>query len=197
MLEVFGEQLRKPSGLFGRVVSRMMNLRNREFYQKMISQLDIQKGDRIYEIGYGPGMGIQMIAEKRADCTVSGIDFSELMVQSASKRNKKFIDAGRVNLTYGDLLTEDVIQGKYDKIFCVNVVYFWDDLVSVFQKIHSMLAQEGKFCIFMTPAEDLNKGFASGFNKYSFEEVASALKEAGFNQIEYILDKGYYIRSQK
>lgn len=197
MLEAIGKQLRRPSGLFGRIVSRMMNARNRKFYKRMISEMRIQKGDRVYEIGYGPGIGIHMIASSISDCTISGIDFSELMVKMASKRNKKFIDAGRVTLKYGDLITADATGERYDKIFCVNVIYFWKDLKPVFQKIHSMLSSEGSFCIFMTPSEDLEGGFAVEFNKYSIEEVVDALKESGFKNVRYKREDGYYIHSYK
>lgn len=197
MLESIGKQLRKPSGLFGRVISRMMNARNRKFYFRMISEMRIQNRDRVYEIGFGPGIGIQMIASNISNCTISGIDFSELMVKMASKRNKRFIDEGRVHLKHGDLLTADTSGERYDKIFCVNVIYFWKDLKPVFQKIHSMLSSEGSFCIFMTAAEDLSGGFAVEFNKYSIEEVVAALREAGFKNVRYKLDNGYYIHSYK
>lgn len=197
MLEALGQQLRKPSGLFGRVVSRMMDARNRNFYLRIISEMRIQNGDRVYEIGYGPGLGVHMIASKISDCTISGIDFSELMVKMASKRNKRFIEEGRVSLKYGDLLTADTTAERYDKIFCVNVIYFWKDLKPVFQKIHSMLSGEGSFYIFMTPAKDLDGGFAVEFNKYPIEEVVAALKESGFKNVRYKLEDGYYIRSNK
>jgi SAM-dependent methyltransferase len=197
MLEAIGKQLKKPSGLFGRIISRMMNARNRKFYFRMISEMRIQNRDRVYEIGYGPGIGIQMIASNISNCTISGIDFSELMVKMASRRNKRFIDAGRVKLKYGDLITADTSGEHYDKIFCVNVIYFWKDLLPVFQKIHSMLSSEGSFYIFMTPAKDLDGGFAVDFNKYSIEEVVAALKESGFKNVRYKLEDGYYIHSNK
>lgn len=197
MLEAVGRQLKRPSGLFGRIISRMMNARNRKFYFRMISEMRIQNRDRVYEIGYGPGIGIQMIASNISNCTISGIDFSELMVKMASKRNKRFIDEGRVHLKHGDLITADTSEEHYDKIFCVNVIYFWKDLKPVFQKIHSMLSSEGSFFIFMTPAEDLSGGFAVEFNKYSIEEVVTALRDAGFKNVRYKLDNGYYIHSYK
>ena len=197
MLEALGQQLRKPSGLFGRVVSRMMDARNRKFYLRIISEMHIQNGDRVYEIGYGPGLGVHMIASNISDCTISGIDFSELMIKMASKRNKRFIAEGRVHLKYGDLITANTTGEHYDKIFCVNVIYFWKDLKPVFQKIYSMLAGEGSFYIFMTPAQDLDGSFAVEFNKYSIEEVVAALKESGFKNVRYKLEDGYYIHSNK
>lgn len=180
------------------MVAKMMDIRNREFYKKMITELDIKSGDNIFEIGYGSGLGIELIAEHSADCSIYGIDFSELMFQEASKRNKKYIETAKVQLSYGDLLTANLENRKYDKIFCINVIYFWNELNQVFEKIYAMLNNEGRFCIFMTPEKEIkNLKFAEDFNKYSIEEVCSALKNAGFKSVTYKLDKGYYILSIK
>lgn len=198
MVESYGKQLRKPSGLFGRMVSIMMNMRNREFYKKIIPELEIKSGDKIYEIGYWPGLGINLIARDRVDCSINGIDFSELMYHNASNRNKKFIDKGIIGLTYGDFLILEDEKERYDKIFCVNVIYFWSDWTRVFEKIYSMLKDQGIYCIFMTPKTEFEKlKFAKDFNKYSIERVESELKKAGFKDVKYKLDTGYYIKSRK
>lgn len=198
MFKALGKQLRKPSGLFGRLVSIMMEKRNRAFYEKILKELDLKSGDKIYEIGYGPGLGINLMANKTIDCSVYGIDFSELMYIKASKRNKKFIDTGIVNLRCGDFVTSDIDHEKYDKIFCVNVIYFWSDLTKVFEKIYAMLRDGGVYMIFMIPGKEFEKlKFAEDFFKYPVEKVESELKKVGFKCVEYKLDKGYYIKSIK
>jgi ubiquinone/menaquinone biosynthesis C-methylase UbiE len=198
MIKTLGEQLRKPSGLFGRLVAKMMEMRNKEYYKKIISKLDIKEGDKIFEIGYGPGLGISLLANNTINCPISGIDFSDLMYNKATKRNKKFIDNGIVNLRYGDLLTVDINQETYDKIFCVNVIYFWSDLNIVFEKIYSILNTGGIYCIFMTHEKEIGKlKFTKDFCKYSIEKVETELKKAGFKSIEYELDNGYFIKSVK
>ena len=198
MLKALGKQLRKPSGLFGRLVSIMMDYRNRAFYEKILNELDIKSGDKIYEIGYGPGLGIKLMAKKAIECSIYGIDFSELMYIKATNRNKQFIDAGIVNLRYGDFLSSDIDHEKYDKIFCVNVIYFWSDLTIVFEKIYSMLNNDGIYCILMIPEKELEKlKFAEDFIKYSIERVEFELRKVGFKSVEYNLDKGYYIKSIK
>jgi cyclopropane fatty-acyl-phospholipid synthase-like methyltransferase len=198
MFSALGKQLRQPSGLFGRLVSIMMDRRNRAFYEAIIKDLDLKSGDRIYEIGYGPGLGINLIANSITGCSIEGIDLSELMYNQAAKRNMKFVDAGIVNLRLGDLLNSAVDNEQYDKIFCVNVIYFWSDLAIVFDKIYEMLSDGGRFCIFMTPENELEKlKFAEDFFKYSIGSVESELKKAGFKSVEYKLDKGYYIKAIK
>jgi len=198
MYKELGEQLRKPSGIFGKLVAKMMDRQNREFYEKIVRELELKRGDKIYEIGFGTGLGISLIASKKPDCTIHGIDFSELMVHKATQRNQKFIDEGIVNLKYGDFVTTVIDLLRYDKIFCVNVIYFWSNLNIVFQKIHSMLKKDGIYCIFMTSDKDItNRKFAEDFLKYPIGQVEEALLKAGFKSVEYKLDKGYYIKARK
>jgi cyclopropane fatty-acyl-phospholipid synthase-like methyltransferase len=84
MFKLVGKQLRKPSGFFGRLVSKGIEIKNKGFYEKIIKGLDIKGGEKIFEIGYGSGLGINSIANKY-NCTVGGIDFSELMYNKAVK----------------------------------------------------------------------------------------------------------------
>ncbi len=198
MFTTLGAQLRKPSGFFGKMVSKMMDTRNRKYYEKMITELDVKKDEKLYEIGYGPGLGICMIMNSGVACTIDGIDFSDLMYHTATKRNLKFINRGTVNLKYGNLLTADINCKTYDKVFCLNVIYFWDDLNIMFKKIHAMLKDGGIYYVFMDHEKKLNKlKFAQNFCKYTIEEVESALRKAGFGSIEYKMYYGYYIKAKK
>ncbi len=176
----------------------MMEFRTRGSYKVIIGKLSPRQGEHILEIGYGPGLGIYRIANSFPGCLISGIDFSELMYHKASKRNKKFIDNGTVHLQYGDVLTLDPGKDKFDKIFCVNVIYFWNDLNLAFTRIFNMLGEKGEFLIYMDHKDSLEKAkFLADFCKYPVEEVESKLKYAGFTNIEYTLDKGYFISARK
>jgi len=199
MLRFIANQFRKPSGFCGRLVSRIMIKGNSSAYDKIIPALTVQKGDKILEIGYGPGLGIERIASEY-DCTISGIDFSELMFREASKRNKKFIADKKVELAFGDLLSSDIGSDKFDTVFCVNVVYFWDDLNLPFAKILQALKNGGVFCIYMvTPEFMATMKFTKGeiFNKYPVEEVMRCLEKSGFKNIERLYGKGSVIRCRK
>lgn len=194
MANLLGSQLRKPTGIFGRLVAKMMERRNKAYYAHIIRELAVSPGDRIFEIGYGPGLGVYQIASS-GDCIVHGIDFSSLMHKEASRRNRKFISKGQVALHYGDLLTATPAQTPYDKVFCVNVVYFWSDLSKAFGCVHAMLAPGGSFLIFMAGSAYLNSlPFTADFCKYSIETVVDNLKSAGFDQVSFTENDGYYIR---
>lgn len=201
MLRAFiASQFKKPTGLFGIFSANRMVKINQGNYDRLISDLELQPQDKILEIGYGPGIGIRMIAEQCTTCTIHGIDFSGLMHKRASNYNKSHIDEGRVQLQHGDFLTAAVVINDYDKIFCLNVVYFWNELNSPFTKVYSLLKEGGWFHIYMADKNSLVKMNTpdSVFNKYSIEQVEEALKQTGFTVVEHTKEKnGHYIKAGK
>jgi cyclopropane fatty-acyl-phospholipid synthase-like methyltransferase len=199
MIRLIGNQFKKPTGLFGKVISRKMIKGNKPEYDIIIPELDIKPNDRLLEIGYGPGLGVNRIASDY-DCFISGIDFSYLMYKEATKRNKKHIEKKKVELHYGDFLKSELTANEYDKVFCLNVIYFWDKLDIPFTKINKTLKEGGLFCMFMVDINFLNKfKFTKDdiFNKYTIEQVINELKSAGFNDINYKFDIGYIIKCRK
>jgi cyclopropane fatty-acyl-phospholipid synthase-like methyltransferase len=170
---------------------------NKANYEKLIKDLDLQPGDKLLEIGYGPGLGINMIAKACTSCIIHGIDFSKLMYQRARRYNKQYLDDSSVLLQYGDFLKTPVVSSEYDKIFCLNVVYFWNELQEPFKKVLSLLKAGGTFYIYMADRDALKKAPDAVFNKYSIEQVVDALKSVGFANVEHYSEKGYYIKAKK
>jgi cyclopropane fatty-acyl-phospholipid synthase-like methyltransferase len=153
--DFIASQFKRPTGVFGIFSSNLMVKNNQKNYHKLIRDLDVQAQDKVLEIGYGPGVGIQMIAERCSTCSIHGIDFSKLMYKRASKYNKVYIDSGRVELQHDDFLKVPVVHSDYDKIFCLNVVYFWNELNGPFEKVFSLLKKGGSFHMYMADKNTL------------------------------------------
>lgn len=122
------------------------------------------------------------------------------MYKRASKRNHRFIKNDRVHLIQGDFLETELSTTGFDKIYCINVIYFWDDLHKPFEKVNSLLKEDGEFCIYMAGKDELNKAkFTKDgiFNKYSIGQVANALKSSGFHEVDHNFRKGYFIKAKK
>lgn len=188
-----GKQFKKPTGFLGKIVSNLMIMGNRSAYETMIKDLTIRPNDKILEIGYGPGIGIDLISKRFETCDIYGIDFSELMYKRATRRNKRFIKNNRVHLLFGDFVETEISTREFDKIFCINVIYFWDNLQKPFEKVNSLLKDGGIFCFYMANKDDLTKvKFTKDeiFNKYSIEQVLKALKSGGFKESDYYFKKG-------
>ncbi len=190
-------QFKKPSGVFGMFSSNIMIKGNKANYERLIKDLDLQPGDKLLEIGYGPGAGINMIARACSSCTIHGIDFSKLMHRRAGKYNNQYIENDAVVLQYGDFLKTAIVSNEYDKIFCLNVIYFWNELREPFKKVLSLLKTGGAFHIYMANKDALKTAPDKVFNKYSIEQVVEALKSVGFANVEHYAEKGYCIKAKK
>lgn len=200
MLKKIAKQFRQPAGLGGKIISAIMEKGNSVAYEKLLKKHYSFSGGKILEIGYGPGYGINLISENDEKSRIDGIDFSGLMYKKCFKRYKRLVDEGKLNLYLGDFLTYDFGENKYDRIFSVNVIYFWEELVNPFKKIHSLLKNDGVFCFYFSHKTDLDKlKFTKGevFNKYDIETVTGKLKEAGFKNIKSRFDYGYYVKAER
>lgn len=151
-----------------------------------IQRLEIADRDTILEIGFGPGLGISQILSNNAHCTMKGVDFSDLMYKIALKRNSRFIKDKRLELLKGDFLNFELPSNNFSKVFGVNVIYFWPDLLAAAKKIKSILKPSGKAVLYMSHKDDLVKiGFTKTdvFFKYDIETALTAFRTAGFTSI--------------
>lgn len=201
MKNFIAKNFRKPEGLFGNIISRLMEKGNMPAYLHLIDEMQLKGTESLFEIGYGPGKGMKHILDN-TKCSVDGIDFSGLMFKRASRKNRKHIECGRSELFFGDINSGVIIKKKYDAVFFVNVIYFWNDLETSFDAIKKLLRKNGRIYFYMTELDDLlEAGFTrtDAFNKYRSEDVLIMLKQMGFNKtlVTYKTDcrlKGCYFR---
>ena len=76
---------------------------NQWMARRTIELLDVQPGDRVLEIGFGPGVGVQLLAVSASSGWIAGIDPSQEMVEQATARDAADIGAGRVELRRGSV----------------------------------------------------------------------------------------------
>ncbi|QJB56835.1 class I SAM-dependent methyltransferase [Pseudodesulfovibrio sp. zrk46] len=146
MLKYFySKQARKPSGLFGRFVSRLIFDKGNAVVNELMDEVvDAQKGQTILEIGFGTGTVIKSMADKIGNGVIHGIDFSDAMLDVAQKRNKRHIKSGCVRLTHGNFENMNSSAESYDTICSANTIYFWKDQAATSLQIHSLLKPGGK-----------------------------------------------------
>jgi ubiquinone/menaquinone biosynthesis C-methylase UbiE len=75
---------------------------NRKCAAWVIDLLDVQPRDKVLEVGFGPGVGIQLLISSASAGYVAGVDPSKEMVAQATTRNKKAIERGRVDTSKMD-----------------------------------------------------------------------------------------------
>ena len=105
--------------------------------------LDVQPGDRVLEIGYGPGAMIRLLASRTQARAICGVDPSKAMWTDASRLNRDEIATGRVELRTGTAADTGLPDASVDRIVSVNNVALWPDLEAGLRELHRVLRAGG------------------------------------------------------
>ncbi len=184
----WGKQLRKPEGILGMLAGPLMNLANRQLNNWTIDLLDIKPTDHVLELGFGPGLGIHKLAAIATEGSVAGVDFSELMVRKAQKRNATAISAGRVDLKHGDVSSLPYDDETFDKVFSVQLIYFCQPPHVFLKESRRVLKPGGKIAVSFVAKDDMAKyrfTRTGVFTLYTGQDALELLTEAGFTQAHF------------
>jgi ubiquinone/menaquinone biosynthesis C-methylase UbiE len=165
-----------------------MKRNNRGLIDMSLDLLDIQHTDRILEIGFGPGYGIQKAAEMANQGWVAGIELSETMLMEAKKLNWEAIASDLVELKYGDASSLPYGDKEFDKAFAVNVLYFWDDPLTPLAEMKRVIRPGGRLLLGIIDREKFQqeKITQTGeFTLYNGEEAVQLLVDAGFSNARF------------
>ena len=180
----FSKQAKRPEGLFGRIVMRLVFDQGNAFLNSFVSDLmSVKTDDRIIEIGSGTGKLIYMMARNIDKGLIEGVDFSSAMVSVARKKNKNSIAKGRVKILEGDFDNMPYEKEKYSKACSVNTLYFWPSPVHTAKIIADILKPDGKLILAFEDIEQLKQRKLNQdvFHLYSKDEVQDLLINAGFS----------------
>ncbi|HRH69862.1 MAG TPA: class I SAM-dependent methyltransferase [Flavobacteriales bacterium] len=175
-------QLRMPHGHMSRKVGVRMNNANRSLYEGAWKALDLRDGMRVLEIGFGNGLFFGELSRKAQGLELHGLDLSADMVEQATTRNKSLIASGRLSLVNGPSDRMPYQDALFDRIFCVNVVYFWDDPAAHLHEVRRVLKPSGTFtAVLRTRSSMENLSFTDhGFTKYEQADWEQVLRANGF-----------------
>ena len=87
-------QFGRPRGWVGGVVGHLMALTNGAMNRAALARLELARGERVLEIGYGPGRTLRKVARYLEGGFVAGLDHSPVMARQAVRRNRRLIRAG-------------------------------------------------------------------------------------------------------
>jgi arsenite methyltransferase len=176
-------QLSRPSGVFARVMGRLMNRRNAKMNAFAIEQLELKHSDRVLEIGFGGGVALPILI--RSAAFVGGVDLSQEMVEWANVKFSGAVTAGRAGFREGSVDAIPFESASFEKACTVNSVYFWRSLDAGFREIHRVLVPGGRLVVGLLPKEWMDQlGHpADIFTARTCDEVAAALTSSGFKQV--------------
>lgn len=183
-VERLTRQLGKPTrNLWGWLVKRFLE-RNRFLEASAVKLCDIQPGNVVLELGFGPGLGLQEAARRltQPGGKLYGLDISEYMYNTASERLQADIQSGKVTLFLGSVEQIPLADNAVDKVYHCNCYYFWPDLRAGSREIHRVM-KPGALMVTALHLEYLQKLIAAGLlkgTKWRPEPYMEALREVGF-----------------
>lgn len=176
MFQKIQKHFKKPKGLIGRIVGKIMAFDNKTLNTWTLRHLKWQPGHHVLEIGYGPGEAIHTLMGHHPDIKVDGIDISETMEHEAKNRVEEDIKAGRVQLYTGDIAEINLKPASYERVFTVNNYLLWEQRQKGLRNVRSAMTPNGRVVITMQPRQ---KNEARSFAK----EISHDLAACGFQRI--------------
>jgi ubiquinone/menaquinone biosynthesis C-methylase UbiE len=176
--KVVAKQLRKPGGILAGRVGNEMNKTNSFLYDFTIEAMQLKNNESILEIGFGNGKFFDKIFSTADNLKISGLDFSTEMVKAAKANNPSTSGSGALTLRFGSSDKIPFADNSFDKVFCINVIYFWEDPAAHLKEIYRVLKPGGRFYTSIRSNETLvQMPFAKyGFTIYTQDEWVSMLE---------------------
>jgi ubiquinone/menaquinone biosynthesis C-methylase UbiE len=153
---------------------------NRERNERTIELLELHESDRVLEVGFGPGLAIEMAARLVHTGKIVGVDHSKVMLRQASRRNAAAIAGGRVELHLASAEVLPAFAEPFDKVMASNVLMFVGNPVSVLARWLTLMRPGGRIAI---THQSRKKGAMSAESAAEAERIAADLHAAGFADV--------------
>ncbi|MBQ6553517.1 MAG: class I SAM-dependent methyltransferase [Clostridia bacterium] len=185
----FFNQTRKPEGRLGRKMIKRMNAGHDLMAKWGMSRAEGYAPENMLEIGCGGGKHAAELMEKYPSAHMTAVDYSELSVKTAAKRNRKMIKAGRCAVMQGDVSKLQFADGEFDFASAFETIYFWPGLEKCFAEVARVLKSGGVFMIVNesdgTDEKSLSfEKIIDGMKNYTAPQIETALKAAGFAEVK-------------
>ena len=200
LTEFLIKQSQKPSGLIGRVITKIWSFYFKKLSLWAIKQTTISDNYRILEIGYGGGStiknllalnknleihGIDISKEsyrtaQRVHSDSNGIDISKESYRTAQRVHSDSIRKGSVQLKIGNVENMPYQNNYFDRIFAIQTHIFWKDIKKSFQEVYRVLSSNSTLII-ASEKEKIHYHMTDYRTSHEFSQLLTSI---GFSKIE-------------
>ena len=185
----FFRQFSRPTGLLGWVAGRAMARTNATVSRWVADLLAPAAGERILDLGCGPGVLLSLAAATVGEGRAVGVDVSQVMVAQARRRNRSAIRAGRAEVQEAVAESLPFPEAHFDAVSSVNSLQHWGDVEAGLREIARVMRPGGRLCLVLR----MRVADASRLDRRSFGStqervgsLASRLAELGFSDVEIL-----------
>lgn len=189
IMRKFFKNARKPEGLLGKMMLNGMNNGHAKMSDWGMSYLPNDAPEEILEIGCGGGRSASKLLKKYPSSKLTAIDYSPVSVKKTTNYNRKTIASGRCVVQQGDVSSLDLPKEKFELATAFETIYFWPGLEKCFKEVLGVLKDEGIFMI-VNESDGMDENslkfekIIDGMKAYTTEEIETALRSAGFSEVE-------------
>lgn len=142
-------QFQRPHGPLGHLAGLVMTLRgsNRARNAWTVALLDPRPGERVLELGCGPGLALAAAARRVGPGLVVGVDHSPAMLRHARLRNLADVARGRVRLVPGEVDALPPLPGPFDALLAVNAILWSEDPDALVRRLAALMRPGGRMAI--------------------------------------------------
>lgn len=180
LTEFLIKQSQKPSGLIGRVITKIWSFYFKKLSLWAIKQTTISDNYRILEIGYGGGSTIKNLLALNKNLEIHGIDISKESYRTAQRVHSDSIRKGSVQLKIGNVENMPYQNNYFDRIFAIQTHIFWKDIKKSFQEVYRVLSSNSTLII----ASEKEKIHYHMTDYRTSHEFSQLLTNIGFSKIE-------------
>lgn len=180
LTEFLIKQSQKPSGLIGRVITKIWSFYFKKLSLWAIKQTTISDNYRILEIGYGGGSTIKNLLALNKNLEIHGIDISKESYRTAQRVHSDSIRKGSVQLKIGSVENMPYQNNYFDRIFAIQTHIFWKDIKKSFQEVYRVLSSNSTLII-ASEKEKIHYHMTDYRTSHEFSQLLTSI---GFSKIE-------------
>ena len=180
LTEFLIKQSQKPSGLVGRVITKIWSFYFKKLSLWAIKQTTISDNYRILEIGYGGGSTIKNLLALNKNLEIHGIDISKESYRTAQRVHSDSIRKGSVQLKIGNVENMPYQNNYFDRIFAIQTHIFWKDIKKSFQEVYRVMSSNSTLII-ASEKEKIHYHMTDYRTSHEFSQLLTSI---GFSKIE-------------
>lgn len=171
MFTYIGKQFAHPSGLGGKMATKLMNVMNTRLYQLVLTHILHTEAKYILDIGFGNGKVLKKASRLHAG-SYYGVEVSKSMLQKASKDKAM----KGMQLKYGKIEDLPFPAKFFDYQYSINTLYFWESLEQGFHEMHRC-AKPGGYCSVAFYSPTWLKRLQKLFTAFALYDKAQVIQE--------------------